>query len=242
MDWTEQLFIYCERGSDPSFWAEPFNAISNAGFLIAAAAAFAAYIRKASGDRAEGALIVIVALIGAGSFLFHTFATRWAAVADIAPIGVFMLAYLAFALRRFLAAPWWVVGAAIAAFALFARAAFLAPCMTGLLPVTEAAGRPCFNGSLAYSPALLALFVLAAMLAWRGHPATARVGAAALLLAASLTLRTLDIEVCPLTDILGQPRGAHALWHALNAGVLYLLLMAAIESPARESRASGALP
>ena len=240
MDWKEQLFIYCERGSDPSFWAEPFNAISNLGFLIAAAAAFAAYLRKGGGDRAEGALIVIVATIGAGSFLFHTFATRWAAIADIAPIGVFMLAYLAFALLRFLGAPWWVVGVALAAFLLAGRSAALCP--VGLLPVTEAAGRPCFNGSLAYSPALLALFVLAAMLAWRGHPATARVGAAALLLAASLTLRTLDVEVCPLTDILGQPRGAHALWHALNAGVLYLLLMAAIESPARESRASGALP
>ncbi len=242
MDWTEQLFIYCERGSDPSFWAEPFNAISNVGFLIAAAGALAAYVRKASGDRAEGALIAIVALIGAGSFLFHTFATRWAAVADIAPISAFMLAYLAFALRRFLAAPWWVVGAALAAFVLSARAAFLAPCLDGLLPVTEAAGRPCFNGSLAYSPALVALFILAALIAQRAHPATARVGAAALLLAASLTLRTLDIEVCGLTDVLGRSRGTHAFWHALNAGVLYLLLMAAIEAPARERQASGALP
>ncbi len=242
MDWTEQLFIYCERGADPSFWAEPFNAISNTAFFIAAAGASAAYVRKASGDRAAGALIAIVAVIGAGSFFFHTFATRWAAVADIAPIGIFMLAYLAFALRRFLAAPWWVVAAALAAFALSARAAFLAPCLDGLLPVTEAAGRPCFNGSLAYSPALVSLFVLAAVLAQRGHQATARVGAATVLLAASLTLRTLDIEVCGLTDVLGRSRGTHALWHGLNAGVLYLLLMAAIESPAGERRTSGALP
>ncbi len=154
-----------------------------------------------------------------------------------------MLVYLAFALRRFLAAPWWVVGVALAAFLLAsARAARLAACPVGLLPITEAAGRACFNGSLAYSPALLALFVLAALLAKRGHRATARVGAAALLLAASLALRTLDIEVCRLTDVLGRSRGTHALWHALNAGVLYLLLMAAIELPARERRASGALP
>lgn len=228
MDWTAQLFGYCERGQDPSFWAEPFNAISNAAFLIAAAFALSAYVRGSAKGGAELSLIAIVAIIGIGSFLFHTYATRWAVLADVAPIGVFMFAYLIYALRRFLLALWWIVAAMTAAFFLLFRATALVPCATGLLPITEAAGRPCLNGSLSYAPALVALPVLAAVLFWRGHAAAKRVAIAAAVLAVSLTLRTLDIEVCAITDLLGRARGTHALWHILNAAVLYQLLMAAI--------------
>ena len=35
IDWTAPLDHYCER-LGPGFWAEPFNAFSNAGFLAAA--------------------------------------------------------------------------------------------------------------------------------------------------------------------------------------------------------------
>jgi hypothetical protein len=40
MAWSTPIDLYCER-ADPSFWAEPVNALSNCAFLIAAAAAFA---------------------------------------------------------------------------------------------------------------------------------------------------------------------------------------------------------
>ena len=36
MNWTAPLDFYCERTS-AAFWAEPFNAVSNASFLVAAA-------------------------------------------------------------------------------------------------------------------------------------------------------------------------------------------------------------
>ncbi|MGT2481909.1 hypothetical protein ACU4GR_30605 [Methylobacterium oryzae CBMB20] len=38
MNWFEPVSAYCERGG-PHFWAEPANALSNAAFLLAAAAA-----------------------------------------------------------------------------------------------------------------------------------------------------------------------------------------------------------
>ena len=38
MDWFAPIDIYCERTA-PGFWDEPFNALTNAAFLIAAAAA-----------------------------------------------------------------------------------------------------------------------------------------------------------------------------------------------------------
>jgi hypothetical protein len=34
MDWGK-VYSYCERGGDPTFWAEPLNAISNGAFIIA---------------------------------------------------------------------------------------------------------------------------------------------------------------------------------------------------------------
>jgi hypothetical protein len=111
MDWTEKIFAYCERAGDPQFWAEPFNAISNLAFLIAAvlAAFYLARTADAATRRVEWTLVVIVFIIGVGSFLFHTTATRWASVADTAPIGVFMIAYLGYAMRRFLGASYVVV-------------------------------------------------------------------------------------------------------------------------------------
>ena len=34
MDWGK-VYSYCERGGDPTFWAEPLNAISNGAFIVA---------------------------------------------------------------------------------------------------------------------------------------------------------------------------------------------------------------
>ncbi len=230
MDWTAKIFSYCERGTDPSFWAEPFNAASNTAFLIAAAVAATSLARETSGEtrRAEWVLIGLTAIIGTGSFLFHTYATRWAAVADTAPIGIFMLAYLAYALRRFAGAPWVLIAALLGVFVVALQMADRFPCATGLLPVTAAAGRPCFNGTLGYLPALVALAAMAVWLLITRHRAGPLLLAAAITLAASMTLRTLDIEVCAMTEVMGRARGTHALWHLLNASMLYMLLSAAI--------------
>ena len=96
MAWTDKIFAYCERAGDPAFWAEPFNAISNVAFLIAALAGAVLLVRtpNARARRIEWGLVLLVTIIGIGSFLFHTYATRWASVADTAPIGIFMIGYL----------------------------------------------------------------------------------------------------------------------------------------------------
>jgi hypothetical protein len=71
--------IYCERTS-PAFDAEPLNAISNVAFLVAAAAAWRLQNRHPNPaiDGFVRALCVIIAVVGIGSFTFHTIATRWA--------------------------------------------------------------------------------------------------------------------------------------------------------------------
>jgi hypothetical protein len=230
MDWADSIFAYCERAGNPAFWAEPFNAVSNAAFLMAAVAGagFLARRRDRATRRIEWALVLLITIIGIGSFLFHTYATRWASIADTAPIGLFMIGYLGYAIRRFLGAPYWAVIASVALFIAALRMAEAIPCDPGLLPITAAAGRPCFNGSLGYVPALVALLLMGVALTLRGHGAGWPVLAGGLIFALSLTLRTVDFEVCGSTHVLGRPRGTHALWHMLNALLLYVLLAAAI--------------
>src|SRR5215217_3282946 len=99
-DWTAPIDAYCER-VDASFWSEPVNALSNAAFLVAAVLAFARWRRAGASDRPALFLIAAVAVVGIGSFRFHTFANRWSRLADVIPIAVFIYGYFALAMRRF---------------------------------------------------------------------------------------------------------------------------------------------
>ena len=89
MELMRQIDGYCER-TDAAFWAEPINALSNLAFVIAAIWMW----RASSGLAAARLLSAILFAIGVGSFLFHTFATVWAAIADVVPIVLFVLVYL----------------------------------------------------------------------------------------------------------------------------------------------------
>lgn len=231
MNLSDKLFLYCERGQDPAFWAEPINALSNVAFLIAAAAATRDYLAEPPHRRspATAVLAALAFVIGIGSFIFHTYATRWASFADIVPIGVFMLSYLVFALRRFLRMNWMAVALGIALFILAMRYAMAIQCSNGtLLPITAHTGARCLNGTLGYAPALVALVGTAVLLAVRTHPAWRLLAVASGIFALSMTFRTIDLEVCGLVHLAGHACGTHFLWHLLNALTLYLLLRAAI--------------
>lgn len=229
MDWQAKIFNYCERGSSGAFWAEPLNAISNGAFLLAALVAVVHMLtgRERRHGIAEWALAGLVVVIGIGSFLFHTLATRWSAIADVAPIGVFMLAYFVYALRRFARLNWLLVAAALALFVLALRYAGQIQCRPQLLSVTAAARGRCLNGTLAYAPAFVALIGVGALLALRRHPAWRYLVGAGLVFLASMFFRTVDLELCAATRLAGRTIGTHALWHMLNALTLYILLLAA---------------
>ncbi len=143
-------------------------------------------------------------------------------------IGIFMIDISGMAMRRFLGAPYLAVVVGLAVFIAALRFAEQIPCNPELLPITVAAGRPCFNGSLGYVPALAALLLMGAVLITRGHGAGWPVFVSGIIFAVSLTLRTVDFEWCSATSFLGRSRGTHALWHTLNALLLFVLLAAAI--------------
>ncbi|ALN72097.1 ceramidase domain-containing protein [Aureimonas sp. AU20] len=209
MDWTAPIDAYCERLS-PGFWAEPVNALSNAAFLLAALWAFARWRRQGRGDGAVLMLIALVAVIALGSFLFHTFANRWSALADVLPIALFIYGFFALALHR-------LVGLRLTA-SLFGTLAFALAGQFGA-PLAE----PLLGSSAAYLPALLALLGIGAWLVWEGRPGGRGLLWAAGIFTLSLAFRMMDEPLCPR-----WPLGTHFLWHGLNALVLALCLRVAL--------------
>lgn len=235
MSWsTQQLFRYCERGADPAFWGEPINALTNGAFILAAVAAAVSLLRRqdqragAVDTLAIAAMIALVFVIGVGSFLFHTTATRWAALADTVPIGVFMLAYMAYALRVFLKLGWIWVALGLALFIAALQYASGLQCRPGLISGAAAVSGRCLNGTAGYIPAFMAMIGIGTVLRIQDHPAANSLLAAGMIFLASMFFRTIDFEVCGLTRLGGQEVGTHFLWHVLNALTLYLLLRAAV--------------
>ncbi len=237
MDWSK-VYSYCERGGDPSFWAEPLNAVSNGAFIIAGLVAAVQLARSPRSDRAlfEWLLVALVLAIGTGSFLFHTYATIWSIPFDTVPISLFMLGYLGYALCRFVGLPWYGVVIALVLFYASIHFAQRITCANELLPMTRAAGKRCFNGTLGYAPAFVALLLVGAVLGSQRHSAARYVIGAAVVFLAAMTFRTVDYEVCTWASRGPRGVGTHFVWHVLNAVVLYVLLLGAIRHGAPGGR------
>lgn len=202
--------IYCER-TGPEFWSEPVNAVTNLAFIVAAFFLMRMILRAGPDVRRDAAVWILAGLvfvIGVGSSLFHTFATRWAMLSDVIPIALFILIYTWYAIRRFAGAPAW--GAALGVAAVLGLAVAVPP-LTG------------FRGG-SYVAALTALIVIGGFLRLaRAHPAGNALLAAAAVFAVSLTLRTIDEPLCALV-----PLGTHFLWHLLNGCVLFIVVRALV--------------
>ncbi|PVB63032.1 ceramidase domain-containing protein [Labrenzia sp. 011] len=202
---SDQVDNYCER-IGPEFWSEPLNALTNAAFLVAALAAWMIWRGKTPDDLPALALIGIVFATGLGSFLFHTFATRWASLTDVIPIALFIHIYLLFALRRFLVLPWWGAIALVAVF-------------VALSPLVIAGAAPVVGSTAGYLPALLAIFAVGGLFRMRDRRLGGQILLTGVIFTASLGCRMLDGPVCAQMAI-----GTHFLWHILNSIVLFALL------------------
>lgn len=192
---------YCER-LDPTFWAEPVNAVTNAAFLIAAWLLLKHYQREEQHSSLVLTLTALVGLIGIGSFLFHTYANTLTVVMDVIPIMVFIFTYLYAFLRRVAGCSLALTGVWIAVFVAFKT-------LLESLPIP-----PSLIGSAMYVPSLLAIFAMAHYTRRRSFGKEYK--HMALLFLLSLTFRTLDLPLCG-----SLPLGTHFLWHCLNAVVLY---------------------
>jgi len=200
----EYIDLYCER-MGPGFWAEPVNALTNLFFIVAA---WLAWRRAKSLKAISPGVKLLVALlyaIGVGSFLFHTFATPWAQLADVVPIMLFLFLYVWLYCREVVALH---TIATVGVLLLIAAVGVVAGRFPGTL-----------NGSLIYAPALLALLGIAMYHVLSRQKERYVLPGAAGLFVLSLTFRVVDNLLCPRF-----PLGTHFLWHICNSAVLYLAL------------------
>lgn len=199
MDWFHTFDGYCER-TDPTYWSEPINAVTNLAFIIAAI-----FMWRRSGPLMGGKILsAIVFAIGIGSYLFHTHATLWASLTDVVPIGIFILVYLYLTNLHIAGWPRWAAAIGTVGFLPFAA---------GITLILN--DIPFFQTSNFYWSVPILLLIYAATLR-RRVPRTARgfvVGAA--LLTLSITMRSLDETLCRAVPI-----GTHFTWHILNGVML----------------------
>lgn len=201
MELTRSLDIYCER-LGPGYWAEPVNAVSNAAFVIAAVWMWRR-VRGRDLPLAE-ALCAVLALIGIGSYLWHTHAQVWAVMIDSGAIAVFATLFVYAANRHFLDLPLWRGLAATALF--FPYVALTVPLFDRL---------PFFEISSGYWPLPLLMLIYGLALRRRAPETGRGLFIAAGLVSLSLTLRSLDEPLCT-----ALPLGTHFLWHVINAVLL----------------------
>lgn len=199
MGWFAFVDGYCER-LDVGLWAEPLNFVTNAGFLAMALWLWPR-VKLVAGARA---LVVLLAAIGIGSGLFHSVAQRWAGVADMVPILLFVLTYIYLANRQFwrLSRGW----SCAVLMLFFPYSALVFWLLSDLVWLGE---------SLGYMPVPI-LITLYSIALWRRLPDLAvglLIGAG--LLMVSLGFRTLDLHLCA-----AWPIGTHFLWHLTNAAML----------------------
>lgn len=195
----ETLDGYCER-LDASFWSEPVNAVTNLAFVLAAYLMW----RRTRGDAMAGALCLILAMIGLGSFAFHTFAQVWAAIADVAPIVAYILLYVFVANRYYLGMRLWPALGLTALFVPYA--ALTVPLFAQLEWLRASAG---------YAPVPVLIAAYAVILRKSAPKTAAGLALGATILVVSIAFRTIDSPLCARV-----PLGTHFLWHILNGIML----------------------
>ena len=213
---------YCER-LGPGLWAEPWNALTNIAFIVAAIVMF----MRPDTRRHPLAVVLCVLLfaIGVGSGLFHTFANRLTMISDVTPIALFVLTYLYAANRHFMRLrPLYAAGVTL----LFFPYEWLAATVISAL-------MPWIGGSIAYVPIALLIFIYGFLVRGRLRRVSTHLFIGASLLSVSIFFRWLDDPICG-----SVPLGTHFLWHILNAVMLAWMIWSLTQHLAdSETRSDG---
>lgn len=210
------LDAYCERAGDPTFWAEPLNAVTNLSFIFFAILAIRILKPLSFKSHADiWGLVISMIAIGVGSALWHTYAVTWAVLADTIPIYIFINIYIFSLFIRIFKLRWWKAGLI-----------WLAYQSVGAW-FSMNLSHDTLNGTIMYAPTYGLLVIALIWLSKRGHEATSLMRKIVVVFTISLVFRTLDLELC---DII--PVGTHFMWHILNGWVLYSLIKLMISGDA----------
>ncbi|TLU83850.1 MAG: hypothetical protein FDX30_06145 [Chlorobium sp.] len=206
---------YCERHG-LGLLDEPLNLTTNISFFLAAAAA--AHLMKKHGRLNSGnaILVILMILIGTGSTLYHSFASKWAEVSDVVPIFLYQIAFLWLYCQKIIK--------------LTQVYSFLGIFLFIAINVFSCNFQSVLNGSIMYFPAFIVVFSLGVYHLMHQQIERLAILAASLVFSLSLLFRTIDLYICPL-----WPLGTHFIWHILNGLLLYLttrvIILAGNEPP-----------
>jgi hypothetical protein len=198
----ESIDLYCERTSDV-FFAEPLNLFSNLAFVIAAIIPLIKLKRAKQVKEPYLEILCWMAFtVGIGSALFHSYATVWAKLSDVIPIGLFLIGYIYYLVKVLEQQSHMVAGLAVVSFmgvsALFAT----------LVPSTLV------NGSQSYLGTVVAMVVFSVTA--KKVVQSRRFLYSAIAFGVALYFRTIDLSICETF-----PYGTHFLWHLLNGFVIW---------------------
>ena len=205
--------IYCER-VDPSFWAEPINAISNISILLGSLCGlFFVYRINSNNERKinkfQGYLAGFFGVITSiGSFLFHTYANSLTILMDVIPISLFQLSVIHFFLHKTFKVRVSIRLIGILVFAFVS------------LSLDQDYFHKFFNGSMTYFLSLFLLFGFSYWARAKKEFETAKgLLISGVVFLISLIARSLDMEICPSFSI-----GTHFIWHTLNGVLIFVIL------------------
>mgnify|MGYP001333028896 FL=1 len=202
--------IYCER-TGPEFWSEPVNAFTNISFILSSVFLSIYLLRKNSGssDLVNWIFIILIFLIGLGSWSFHTLANLFSLLSDVIPIGVFIILYTWFAFQRLLFINWYFPYLAV----------------SGVLIVSALLSFVPLYGSQSYLGALVFLFVFGIYCKiFKNSKFSANLILASLILLISILFRTIDMHICGYFLL-----GSHFIWHILNSILLFIVTKVMID-------------
>ena len=208
--------IYCER-TGPEFWSEPVNAFTNISFILSSVFLSIYLLRKkpCSGDLVNWVFIILIFLIGLGSWSFHTLANLFSLLSDVIPIGVFIILYTWFAFQRLLFINWYFPYIAV-------LGVLIASALLSFVPL---------YGSQSYLGALVFLFVFGIYCKkFKNLKFSTNLIFASFILLISILFRTIDMHICGYFFL-----GSHFIWHILNSILLFIVTKVMIDYGAKRA-------
>lgn len=210
LDYTiHSIGRYCGRYAE-GFLGEPQNSLSNLAFVIGAVYVWTVWRKSENKNPFAPVLFVMVASIGVGSFIFHTFPSKTTLWIDLIPIQIFALTYFGFVGVKYFGASLFKVGIALVVF-FYARQYWIVFMPRGAL-----------GGGITHIPTLLLLLGCGALLYSRHKQFSIKLLSAGLVYALALFIRTWDLYFCA-----AFPLGLHWVWHLLTALAASILIFAA---------------
>ena len=191
------------------------NQFSNIAFIIGAIYTWHTWKQYDSDDYFSLSLIILVALIGLGSFIFHTFPSDKTIWIDLIPIQIFGLSYFAYIGMKYFKASNFKIFMALITF-FFVRQYWIIYMPRGAL-----------GGGITHIPTIFLLLSCSLLLLSKYKKFSTMLLTAGIIYILALITRAFDKQIT-----LEFPVGAHWVWHILTALTATILILATVQYPA----------